>query len=138
LNLKLYDTVVTNIYDTTYITVMDTTYISIYDTSLVSVTDTLIIDVVLSGVTPLNNINTVKIYPNPANTYVYINTGDYIAMNGYSIRIDNSLGQSVFSTSITQQQYYIDLSGWSGLCVYFVYIIDNIGNNVDVRKIILQ
>ena len=66
------DTIVTEVFDTTYVTITDTTFIS--------VTDTLIIDVNITGVNPPVNLNTLKVYPNPAKDYVYINTG-LIIMN---------------------------------------------------------
>lgn len=134
----IYDTVITNVYDTTYVTITDTNYVTINDTIYISVTDTLIIDAVLTGINPPNNINTIKVYPNPSNTHIYINTGDYASMNGYTIRIDNSLGQTVYITPVNQQQYYVDLSSWTGNGTYFVYIIDNLSNTIDVRKIIIQ
>lgn len=114
------------------------TVCTLYDTVLISVTDTLIIDAVLTGLMPPNNVNTIKIYPNPASTYLYIDNGDYMSMNGYSIRIDNSLSQTVFSSPINQAVFSIDLDSWSGYGLYFVYIIDNFGNTIETRKIILQ
>ena len=120
------------------IIVYDTTGIICTDTIHISVTDTLIINAVLTAINPPNNINTLKIYPNPAYTHIYIYCGNYSSMNGYTIRIDNSLAQSVFTTPVAQQQYYVDLSGWSGTGTYFVYIIDDLSNIIEIRKIILQ
>lgn len=110
--------------------------VTVYDT--ISVTDTLIINAVLTGVNPPSNINALKIYPNPANTHIVIDNGNISSMIGYTIRIDNTLGQTVFQSLITQQLFNIDLSGWSGNGTYFVYIIDSGSNTVDVKKILLQ
>lgn len=118
------------IYKPTYYTYTDTTYIS--------VTDTLIIDAVLTGLTPPNNLNTLKIYPNPASTHIYINNGDYTLMNGYTITIENSLSQVVFTSLINQQEFYVDLSSWSGNGLYIVKIIDNSSNVIETKKIIIQ
>jgi hypothetical protein len=104
----------------------------------ISVTDTLIIDAYLTGIEPPDNKNTIKIYPNPAKTHIFINTGDYDLMNGYQIRIDNSLGQTVFSNNINQQEFYINLSDWTGPGLYLVYIIDTNSNVIEVKKIIIQ
>ncbi len=147
-----YDTVTVAIYDTNYVTltdtnyvtitdtnyVTDTSYVTITDTNYISVSDTLVINVVLSGINNTNNTNIIKIYPNPAATHIYIDNGDYSTMNGYTLRIDNSLNQTVFTSPINQQQFYVDLSTWSGKGIYFVYVIDNLSNTLDVRKIILQ
>ena len=122
----------TIVYDTTG------TVCTSYDTTLVSVTDTLIINAVLTGINPPNNINTVKVYPNPANTHIYIDNGNYNLMSGYTVKITNSLSQTVFQSAINQQQFYVDLSGWTGNGIYFVNIIDGQGNIIDIRKIVLQ
>lgn len=130
----------TVVYDTTGVvcTSYDTVMVNVYDTTFISVTDTLIIDAVLTGITPPNNINTLKIYPNPASTHITIDNGDYTSMNGYTIRIENSLSQTVFTSLIDQSSFYIDLSGWSGNGLYFVQIIDDLGNTIETRKIIIQ
>lgn len=107
-------------------------------TRYISVTDTLIINTTITGITPPNNKNTIKIYPNPTSSYIYINNGNFSLMNGYSIKIDNNLGQTVFNQSINQQQFYINTATWSGAGTYFVYIIDNNSNIIETRKIILQ
>lgn len=106
--------------------------------NFISVTDTLIINAVLTGILPPNNTNTIKVYPNPAKTHVLINCGNYSSMLGYSLRIENSLAQTVYNTAINQQQFFVDLSSWSGNGTYFLNIIDNLGNTIEVKKIILQ
>jgi hypothetical protein len=111
---------------------------TIYDTTLVSVTDTLIINTLVSGVNPPNNSNMIKVFPNPANTHISIDYGNFAIMNGYKLRIENSLGQQVFQTNITQQTDYLSLATWGGNGIYFVRIIDQQGNTIDIRKIVLQ
>jgi hypothetical protein len=59
-------------------------------------------------------------------------------MNGYSIKITNISGQTVFASIINQQQSFIDLRQWTGNGLYFVYLIDSVGNIADTKKIILQ
>jgi hypothetical protein len=78
------------------ITITDTCINTVNDTNFISVTDTLIINTSVTGINPPNNTNTIKIYPNPASTHVTINYGNYAIMNGYSLKIINSLGQQVF------------------------------------------
>ncbi len=128
-NVTVYDTLITNIYDTTIITV--------YDTLLTTVTDTLIINTTLSLPAP-NNENTILIYPNPASDHITIDNGNFAAMAGYSIKIENNSGQQVFQSAINQAQFYVDLSTWTGNGMYFVHLIDAQGNTVTVRKIVLQ
>jgi hypothetical protein len=104
----------------------------------VTVTDTLIINTNLVGFNPITYQNTIKIYPNPTNDHITINYGNYATLIGYQLKIENSLGQQVFQTSINQQSSYLNLSTWGGNGIYFVRIIDPQGNTVDIRKIVLQ
>ena len=113
------------------------TNVTIYDTLLTTVTDTLIINTTLSLPAP-NNENTILIYPNPASDHITIDNGNFAAMAGYSIKIENNAGQQVFQSAINQAQFYVDLSTWTGNGLYFVHLIDAQGNTVTVRKIILQ
>ncbi len=113
------------------------TNITIYDTLLTTVTDTLIINTTLSLPAP-NNENTILIYPNPASDHITIDNGNYVAMAGYTIKIENNAGQQVFQSAVNQPQFYIDLSTWSGNGLYFVHLIDPQNNTVTVRKIVLQ
>ena len=113
------------------------TNVTVYDTLLTTVTDTLVINTTLSLPAP-NNENTILIYPNPASDHITIDNGNYSAMAGYTIRIENNAGQQVFQSAINQQQFYVDLSTWSGNGLYFVHLIDPQNNTVTVRKIVLQ
>jgi len=160
--VTIQDTIITELFDTTYVTindtvtraVMDTTFITIndsittevFDTTFVmetitetkTVTDTLIIDAVLTGINPPDNLNTLKIYPNPAKEIIFINTGDYTKMNGYRLKITNELGAVVYETNIEDQLYEVNLSTWAGMGLYFIQVIDSGGRIIDTKKIILQ
>lgn len=129
-----YDTTIINetVYDTVTITVNDTV------TTYLSVTDTLKIDVNLTGINPPNNSNLVTVYPNPTKDHLLINCGNYISMNGYSMKITNSLGQIVFIQPVTQQQFYIDLSTWGGAGTYILYVIDTNQTVKSQKQIVLQ
>ncbi len=113
------------------------TNVTVYDTLLTTITDTLIINTTLSLPAP-NNENTILIYPNPASDHITIDNGNFAAMAGYSIKIENNAGQQVFQSLINQAQFYLDLSTWSGNGLYFVHLIDPQNNTVTVRKIVLQ
>jgi hypothetical protein len=121
-----------NITDTCIVTINDTI------TTLISVTDTLIINTQITGLTPPNNTNTIKVFPNPANSHITIDFGNFESMNGYTLTITNSIGQTVYTTPINEQSSYIDLSAWSGNGIYFVQIIDTLNNTIENRKIVLQ
>jgi len=105
----------------------------------VSVTDTLIINVNLTGFDPVSYQHNIKIYANPSNDLIIIDCGsNYTTLNGYTIKITNSLGQIVNEFPVTQQTETIDLNSWTGKGIYFVYLVDGSSNTVDVKKIILQ
>ena len=122
-NIQITDTCITNV--------------TVYDTLLTTVTDTLIINTTLSLPAP-NNENTILIYPNPASDHITIDNGNFVAMAGYTIKIENNSGQQVFQSAINQAQFYVDLSTWTGNGLYFVHLIDPQNNTVTVRKIVLQ
>lgn len=104
----------------------------------ITVTDTLLINMSINSFNPLTYNNTIKIFPNPTNDHVTINYGNFASMNGYQLKIENSIGQQVFQTNITQQTDYLNLTTWGGNGLYFVRIIDQQGNTIDIRKIVLQ
>ncbi|MBA7531119.1 hypothetical protein ES705_23330 [subsurface metagenome] len=123
------------IYDT--IPVYDTTYVTVYDS--IAVTDTLIIDVELTDITPPNNINTIKVYPNPAKDYIFIHMGNkYNEMTGYTIKIINTLGNIIFESEVTQQLFEIDVSAFGQTGLYFIQIIDYNNQILEIRKLILE
>ncbi|MFN5208331.1 MAG: T9SS type A sorting domain-containing protein, partial [Bacteroidota bacterium] len=123
-------------------TVLDTitTTLTVYDTvtTYLSVTDTLLIQTTITSINPPNNSNTLRVFPNPTNDHITIDYGNFSIMNGYQLKIENSLGQQVFQTNITQQSDYISLTNWGGNGLYFVRIINPQGNTIDIRKIVLQ
>lgn len=80
----------------------------------------------------------ISIYPNPTNGHITIDYSNHTILNSYTLKITNSLGQTIFNTTITQQTSYIDLNGWSGTGIYFVHLIDGTGNIVGIRKIVIQ
>ena len=115
----------------------DVALLKVADTCLTTVTDTLIIQTKVGLPTP-NIANTLLIYPNPAKDRITIDNGNFTVMSGYSIKIQNSLGQQVFNSAITQAQFNIDLSTWTGKGIYYVRLLDASGNVVTTRKILLQ
>jgi hypothetical protein len=104
----------------------------------ITVTDTLLINTGITGFNPITYENTLRVWPNPTNDHITIDAGNLNVLNGYSIRITNSLGQQMFQSAINQQQFYLDLSTWTGNGMYFLNLIDPSGNIIDIKKIVLQ
>ena len=104
----------------------------------ITVTDTLLINTGITGFNPLSYNNTIRIYPNPTSDHITIDYGNYAALSGYQLVIENSQGQQMFQTYINQPTSYISLASWTGNGLYFVHIIDPQGNTLDIRIIVLQ
>lgn len=119
------------IYDTVTVTEI------IYDTVLISTTDTLIIETLITSTEPALE-NTFLVYPNPANTQITINNGNFGILAGYELKITNSLGQNVYNEEITQQEVTLDISTWGGNGLYILYINEPNGNTIAVKQIVLQ
>lgn len=126
------------VYDTIGHVCIDTVHVIINDIVHVSVTDTLFIKVNFTGTSSLNDYNTIKVYPNPTSSHAYINTGNYSNMNGYKIKIINSVGQTVFQNNINKQLFDVDLTTFGVRGLYLIHILNPSGEILDTRKIILK
>ncbi len=131
-DIRIYDRVLTNNEIT-----------SLYNENLcfqtISVTDTLMINANFTGFNPITYQNTIKVFPNPSNDHITIDFGsNYTTMNGYTLKITNSLSQIVYTTPISTQETTVDLSSWTGNGIYFVHLIDEQDNTIDIKKIVLQ
>ena len=113
----------------------DTSHVTVYDTitTYITVADTLVIPIT-TGVASMPS-NTLKVYPNPAYNHIVIDNGNYIVMSSYSVKITNILGQVVFTQTINQQQFNIDISAWSA-GNYTLSVLD-LQQNVKVSKMIV-
>jgi hypothetical protein len=129
-NCSASKTTSTVVYDTTGI--VCTSYVS------VSVTDTLIMDVSLAGVGAPNDVNRMKVYPNPSNDIVNIDNGNYALMNGYSVKIMNALGQEVFSSAINSQLLQVSVNQLGATGNYFINVFDNNQNLLESKVLVLQ
>jgi len=104
----------------------------------VSVTDTLYINTGVTNFNPISYLNSIRIYPNPTKDHITIDNGNISNLLGHKMKITNSLGQIVFESTINQQQFYLDLSSWTGNGIYFVHLIDSLGHTIEIKKIVLQ
>ena len=92
----------------------------------------------LTAVMQMPNNNSIQIFPNPASSYIIINTGNYKSMANYSICIRDILGRQVFKTLTNEQEFRIDVKNFGGNGIYIVEITDNSNSVVTTRKIIIQ
>jgi hypothetical protein len=103
-----------------------------------AVCQTMLINTGVLSFNPVTYNNTVTIYPNPASTQITIDCGNLANVTGWNIKINNTLGQEVFSAPMNTQEYVVQLNTWTGTGMYFVKIYDSSGNVVNTKKIILQ
>ena len=136
--ITITDTVI--VYDTIpvmdTITIMDT--VVVYDSVSVSVTDTLIIQLNLTTGVDDMLTSTMKVYPNPATTHLTVSFTNYDGLENHAVIITNANGQEVLNQSIGNQDFEIDLSTWTGTGLYLLRVVDEHGQIVDARKIVLQ
>ena len=81
----------------------------------------------------------IKIFPNPANDVITIETGEnFKEISNYYIKITNTTGQKFFESNINKQTFEIDtrLLGTSG--VYFISILDKDKIPVETRKLLIE
>lgn len=140
----IFDTVIVNkqVFDTVIVhkQIFDTTIVlkTVYDTIRFAVTDTLIIEI-FSGLNPPTGIlSTIKVYPNPSHDKVFISIDHFAQIPNHSIKVVNTLGQTVFSNAIDQQNIVIDVDSLGGPGAYFLQILNPSGQAIDTRKIIIR
>ena len=136
----LYDTLTVldsiTVVDTITVAIPDTVTVTVYDT--IAVMDTLIIQVNLTGLPAPNNLNTLRLYPNPANDVVHLHCGNLGLMINYSVNIINAQGQQVYQSVMNMQVLSIPVTQLGSAGLYFVQIHDSSGNLVEVAKLVLQ
>jgi hypothetical protein len=77
----------------------------------------------------------IQIYPNPTNSTITINIKANASVNGYKVEINNLLGQTVYVSTMNTTKKTIDLSTLEN-GVYFVKILDENSNVIDIQKVI--
>ena len=79
------------------------------------------------------------IYPNPVRDILYINTGTSSETSkNYSIKIVNTLGQTVFETVINNQLVSVDVSTLGANGIYFIQLMDQNGKIQEISKFIRE
>jgi chitodextrinase len=87
----------------------------------------------------INNNSTVnfEIYPNPTQGEITISLGD-VNSTAHSITVSNSLGQKLYNEKMLSDKTTLDLSQFGSKGIYFVQILDEKGNNMGRKKLIVQ
>jgi len=112
----------------------------IYFQTVTGSCDTLLFNANITGFNPVTYQNQVKVFPNPAKDNLVIDCGaNFNTLTGYSIKILNTMGQSVYNSLITQQVTNIPLTTptWSP-GAYIVQFINTTGTVIEAKQIIIQ
>ena len=81
-------------------------------------------------------VSNIQIYPNPTNSTITVNIENSESANGYKIEINNLLGQTVYTNSLNPTNNLIDLSSLGNKGIYFVKVLDENSNVIDVQKVV--
>jgi hypothetical protein len=148
------DTSFITISDTNFITVIDTQFltirdtipinITVYDTVLVRVNDTLKQFVSVSDTLriPISNIQgcgtiDVKLYPNPARNFVYLEVSDFDCMVLSHFNLYNSIGQVLWTDQLIEDEVIKIPIHQLAAGVYYVDCLDSLRNRMFVKKLVL-
>jgi Secretion system C-terminal sorting domain len=114
--------------------------VKVFDTirTFISVMDTLVIKLNIPNSSGDLKINTIKVYPNPASSHIYVDMGTHTLLNNYELQILNNLGQPVFFSPIDKKEYYINLNTFGGKGIYFLRIKNSLGIIIETKKIVLE
>ena len=83
------------------------------------------------------NFNIAKRDPDFRLNLLMIDIGDISKMIGYTFKIIDFLGKVVFETIINQPIIDLDLNALGGRGTYFVQVIDNSSQIMEIEKITL-
>ncbi len=94
---------------------------------------------VISGLSMDYADNRMKVYSNPSSNFVNFDFGDYLLLDGYSMRITDALGVIQYDELISEQSESIDLSSTlGGAGLYLIYILDGNQEIKEVKKMVVQ
>lgn len=102
------------------------------------ITDLFNANTTVTGLAAVQKVNMVKVYPNPANDQITVYNGNLASVNGYSLKIMNTLGQEVLAMPLEQQSTKVNVSTLSNQNLYFIQIIDAKGEVIETQKIMRQ
>ena len=111
--------------------------VKIYDT-IYTVTDTLVIDVPFVGIDNLTDAGRVKIYPNPTNDLISIETTGISTPEKYTIKISSLSGYVVYIRTLSGDNEQLNPAEFGAGGLYFVELRDDKGARIARRKIVLE
>jgi subtilisin-like proprotein convertase family protein len=110
-----------------------------FDTNPAVITNTFETEFVTQLSTPEYTKNTVTLYPNPTKGILYLSVGNsYLDFQELKLKIVNALGQVIDQIMVRNSNEEITTKNWGGSGLYFVQILNEQGEVLDIKKIILE
>ena len=100
--------------------------------------DTLKIKVKLTTGIKAGQYNAMNVYPNPTSDVLVIETNDVNGLKGYTYKIVDLQGKEVYKSLITASKTEIALKSIGSKGIYILHIIDEVGQSIENKKIILE
>lgn len=85
-----------------------------------------------------NTESLITVYPNPTNSFIFVDCSNSIDILGSEIKIDNTLGQEIYRSKLTEQVEKISLGSIATSGLYIIHITDRNGKTISTNKVILQ
>ena len=113
---------------------------TIFDTitTHLTVTDTLKIKVGITTGLYANQLNLIKIFPNPTASDLVIDFGNQEMIKGYTLTINDLSGKQVYKENIQTQKSIVKLSTLGSKGIYKINIMNDNNILIDSRSIVLE
>lgn len=109
-----------------------------YRSSTKSTQDPSVINLDKSDINNTDKKIQLKIYPNPTDNIINITNGEYSSDNKYQVKIIDSNSRILFQSCIDEPEFDIDISTLGLRGLYFIQILDEHSNLVDIRKVVVK
>ena len=120
----------------------DSTYFSVIvsDTigNICSTYDTLKIKVKLTTGIKTGQYTAINVYPNPTSDVLIIETNDVYGLKGYTYKIVDLQGKEIYKSLVSSSKTEIVLKSIGSKGVYILHIVDEVGQIIENKKIVLE
>jgi hypothetical protein len=120
----------------------DSTYFSLIvsDTigNICSTYDTIKIKVKLTTGIKTGQYTAINVYPNPTSDVLIIETNDVYGLKGYTYKIVDLQGKEIYKSLVSSSKTEIVLKSIGSKGVYILHIVDEVGQIIENKKIVLE
>jgi hypothetical protein len=79
-----------------------------------------------------------NVWPNPANDFITINNSRYSALNRLKVSIYNTIGQEVYASAMSTNDFKADISHLGNKGIYILKIMDDQNSIIHTQKILVK